>query len=169
MTKINIRKAKLDDIKDIVKMTNLAHREKAWPYIGLYKYDQKKLKNLKREIREKNSGANHFVARDEDNNLLGLFTYFYKKNTRLKHRVKFTWKIHPHHTKKGIGTKLLKYTLKDAKKRGFKKAIAEVVVENKASLKLALKYNFRIEGLVTKSFLSDDKKMKDAYLIGREL
>ncbi len=170
MNHIVIRPAKMGDEKQINQITKLAHKRKAWPYIGLYKYDKKLFKALKEQIKNPKLGASHFVAvNKEDGNILGFFSYFFKPNTRVRHKIKFTWKIHPDHFSKGIGAKLLEYTLKDSKKKGFKKAVAEIVLENQASLKLALKFNFKIEGLITNSFLTDDNKLKDCYIVGRDL
>jgi L-amino acid N-acyltransferase YncA len=170
MNKIKIRLAKKGDEKAIDQMTKLADKKKFWPYIGLYKYDKKQYQELKEEIKNPNNGATHFVALDENNQeLLGFFSYFFNPKTRIKHKIKFTWKIHPNHTKKGVGTKLLDYTLKYAKKKGFKKAVAEIVVKNKGSLKLALKFDFKIEGLITNSFLADGNKLEDCYFVSKDL
>ncbi len=170
MKSLQIRLAKPGDEKAINQMTKLADQKKVWPYIGLYKYDKKDYQALKEQIKNPNNGATHFVAIDKNNQeLLGLFSYFFTPKTRVKHKIKFTWKIHPNHTKKGVGTKLLDYTLKYAKKKGFKKAVAEIVIENQVSLKLALKFNFKIEGLITNSFLADNNKLKDCYFVSKDL
>jgi len=139
MTNYKIRPAKAGDEFLIKTMTQLAHKKKAWPYIGLFEYDQKKWLALKEQIKNPQSGARHFVAiNDKEKEIYGLFTYFFEPNTRIRHKIKYTWKIHPEHTGQGIGNALLNYTLKDAKKRGFKKAIAEIVVDNIASLRRCL-------------------------------
>ncbi len=170
MNHIIIRPAKLGDEKQINQITKLADKRKVWPYIGLYKYDKELFKNLKKQIKNPKLGASHFVAvNKKDGNILGFFSYFFEPKTRVRHKIKFTWKIHPDHFYKGIGTKLLEYTLKDAKKKGFKKAVAEIVAENQTSLKLALKFNFRIEGLITNSFITDDNKLKDCYFVSKDL
>lgn len=168
MNEITIRPAKLGDEKKINQITKLAHRKKAWPYIGLFKYDDELLEKLKHEIRNPHLGASHFVA-ENDGKILGFFSYFFKPKTRVRHKIKFTWKVHPNYLSQGIGTKLLEYTLKDAKNKGFKKATAEIVVKNVASIKLALNYGFKIEGLITKSFLTDNKKLEDSYFVSKDL
>ncbi len=170
MNQIIIRPAKLGDEKQINQMTKLAHRKKVWPYIGLYKYDKEFLVDLKKQIKNPHLGSTHFVAIDDKNDkIIGFFSYFFSPKTRVRHKIKFTWKIHPDHFYKGIGAKLLEYTLKDAKNKGFKKAVAEIVVENQASLRLALKYGFKIEGLITNSFLTDDNKLRDCYFVSKDL
>ncbi len=170
MNHIIIRPAKLGDEKQINQITKLAHKRKVWPYIGLYKYDKEQIKTLKEQIRNPKLGASHFVAiSKEDGNILGFFSYFFELKTRFRHKIKFTWKVHPDHFSKGIGAKLLEYTLKDAKKKGFKKATAEIVIDNQASLKLALKFNFKIEGLITNYFLTDNNKLKDCYFVSKDL
>lgn len=170
MSNIKIRLAKSGDEKAINQMTKLAHQKKVWPYIGLFKYDQKQYQELKKQIKNPNNGATHFLAVDrKSDEILGFFSYFFIPKTRTRHKVKFTWKIHPNHFGKGVGTKLLDYTLKYAKKKGFKKAEAFIVLDNNASLKLALKYGFKIEGLLTNYFLTDDNKLKDVYLVTKDL
>jgi L-amino acid N-acyltransferase YncA len=170
MNNLTIRPAKLGDEKQINQMTKLAHRKKVWPYIGLYKYDREFLSNLKKQIKNPQHGASHFVAINEkDRKIIGFFSYFFEPKTRVRHKICFTWKIHPDHFYKGIGAKLLEYTLKDAKKKGFKKAVAFIVLKNKASIKLALKYGFKIEGLITNYFLTDDNRLEDCYFVGKDL
>ncbi len=170
MNNIIIRPAKIGDEQQINQMTKLAHRKKVWPYIGLYKYDKDTFDALKKEIKKPHLGSSHFVAENEnDGKIVGFFSYFFSPKTRAKHKIKFTWKIHPDYFNKGIGAKLLEYTLKDAKSKGFKKATAEIVTKNQASIKLALKYNFKIEGLITNSFLSDNNKLEDCYFVSKDL
>ena len=170
MNQLIIKPAKLGDEKAINKMTKLAYKRKVWPYIGLFKYDDDLLKKLKFQIKNPNLGASHFVAVDKKTKeLYGFFSYFFEPKTRVRHKIKFTWKIHPNHFGKGIGSKLLEYTLKDAKKKGFKKAEAFIVLDNIASIKLALKFGFRIEGLIKNYFLTDENKLKDCYFLGKDL
>lgn len=170
MNDIIIRPAKIGDEKQINQMTKLADRKKIWPYIGLYKYDKELLEELKKQIKNPKSGASHFVAESKnDKKLVGFFSYFFTPKTRERHKIKFTWKVHPNYTGKGVGSKLLEYTLKDAKNKGFKKATAEIVVKNKASLRLAIKYDFKIEGLITNAFLADNNKLEDCYYVSKDL
>jgi len=170
MNNITIRPAKTGDEKQINQMTKLAHRKKVWPYIALYKYDKEFFNDLKKQIKNPKLGASHFVAVNEkEENIIAFFSYFFEPKTRVKHKIKFTWKVHPNHFSQGIGAKLLEYTLKDAKKKGFKKATAEIVVKNRASIKLALKYGFKIEGLMTNYFLADNNKLEDCYFVSKDL
>ncbi len=170
MANYKIRPAKAGDELLIKEMTKLAYSQKAWPYVGLFEYDKQKWLELKEQIKKPQNGARHFLAiDDEKKELYGLFTYFFSPNTRVRHKIKYTWKIHPNHTREGVGSALLEFSLKDAKQRGFKKAIAEIVVQNIGSLKLALKFGFKVEGLNTKSFLNDNGKLEDAYLVAKDL
>ena len=79
------------------------------------------------------------------------------------------WGVHPEYQGKGIGTKLLKESLKYAKKKGFKRAEAEMAIENKGSWKMALKNGFKIEGKKEKALLTDDGRYIDTYIVGRIL
>ena len=70
---------------------------------------------------------------------------------------------------KGVGTKLLRTALQFAKKKGFKRAEAEMAIKNKGSVKLAKKLGFKIEGTKKKALLTDDGKYIDTYIVGKIL
>jgi len=53
--------------------------------------------------------------------------------------------------------------------QGFKRAEAEIAVPNKASVKIAQKTGFKIEGRKEKSFLLDNGKYVDGYIVGKVL
>lgn len=77
--------------------------------------------------------------------------------------------IHPDFTGQRLGTKLLNFALEDAKKKGFKRAEAEMAVKNIGSWKMALKCGFKIEGTKKKALLTDDEKYIDTYIVGKIL
>ena len=90
-------------------------------------------------------------------------------HSRLRHRGELGWGVHPDYQGKGIATKMLTEALKFAKKKGFKRAEAEMAIENKASWKLALRCGFKIEGTKKKAMLTDDGRYIDTYIVGKIL
>lgn len=167
---IIIRKAKKGDEIGIARMIRIALRRKAWPYIAMTKYTQKKFEKLKRILYSKNENLIFFVAEDMcSKRIIGDANYSFQKGSRIRHRVDVGWRVHPDYMNKGIGTRLLNAVLEDAKKKGYKKAEAEAAVENKASLRLSMKCGFRIEGRKKKGMLLDDGRMIDTYVLGKVL
>lgn len=57
--------------------------------------------------------------------------------------------------------------LEFAKKKGFKRAEAEMAIKNKSSWKLAKKCGFKIEGIKKKALLTDDGRYIDTYVVGK--
>ncbi|MEK6913382.1 MAG: GNAT family protein [Nanoarchaeota archaeon] len=168
--KIMIRKAKPGDEIGIAEMRKIGLKKGNWGYTGSNKVPNKKKLNEWRKGFNKNSESFSFVAIDKSNNkIVGSTTSSFKKSGRLRHRINMGWGIHPDYQKMGIGTKLLQESLKYAKKIGFKKAEAEMAIENKGSWKLALKNGFKIEGRKEKALLTDDNRYIDTYIVGRIL
>ena len=166
---IIIRKAKPGDEIGIAKMREIGIKTKNWAYTGSNDFpDKKKLKKWRKGFSDKNAESFSFVAIDKLNNkIVGSIVASFRKGGRLRHRIDLGWGVHPEYQKKGIGTKLLKEILEYAKKREFKRAEAEMAIENKSSWKLALKCGFKIEGKKKKALLTDDGKYVDTYIVGR--
>ncbi|MFH1065209.1 MAG: GNAT family protein [Nanoarchaeota archaeon] len=167
---IVIRKARNGDEIGIARMIRTALRRKAWPYTAMIKYPRKKFEQLKKMLASKNENRVLFVAEDTaSKTIAGDSNYSFQKGSRIRHRVDVGWRVHPDYMNKGIGTRLLNAVLEDAKKNGYKRAEAEVAVENKASLKLAKKCGLKIEGRKRKGILLDDGRMIDTYEFGKPL
>ncbi|MDI6737631.1 MAG: GNAT family protein [Nanoarchaeota archaeon] len=166
---IIIRKAKKGDEIGIRNMIRYALSIKAWPYVAMIKYTKKKFGQLKKAIFSKQDIV-FFVAEDtEKKKIAGVSNYSFRKGSRLRHSIDMGWSIHPYYIQKGIGTRLLNAILEHAKKNGYKRAEAEAAVENKASVKLALRCGFKIEGRKKKALLLDDGRMIDTYVFGKLL
>ena len=168
---IIIRKAKLGDEVGIAKMISEGIKSKNWAYTGANKCpDKKKIMKMKEGFNKKNPDSFSFVAINKTiNKIVGSSTSSFKSKGRVRHRIDMGWGIHPDYQGKGIGTRLLLEELKYAKKRGFKRAEAEMAIENKGSWKLALKCGFKIEGTKKKALLTDDGRYIDTYIVGRIL
>lgn len=166
---IKIRKAKLGDETGISQMVKEGLKRNTWKYTGTSKYTKKKLEELRNSLAAK-SNSKHFVAIDsQTKKIVGSSNYGFRKDGRLRHRVVLGWGIHPDFEGQGIGTKLLNFTLNDAKKKGFKRAEAEMAIKNTGSWKMALKCGFKIEGTKKKALLTDDGRYIDTYITGKLL
>ena len=167
---IVIRRAKKGDESGIARMIKESIKRKAWAYTGMVKYTKQKFQQMKKMLASKSKTVIVFVADDRINKrIAGSSNYSFHRIGRLRHRVDIGWSVHPDYMQKGIGTRLLNAALEDAKKKGYKRAEAEAAVENKASVKLALKCGFKIEGRKRKALLLDDGRMVDTYVFGKVL
>jgi len=167
---IIIRKFRKGDGKGRAEIVNEGIRIRNWKYTGRNKLLSKKDIEKAKEDSSKKKGEICFVAIDkEKNKIVGSTEFFFKKNGRTRHRVDLGWGIHPDYQKKGVGTKLLRTALQFAKKKGFKRAEAEMAIKNKGSVKLAKKLGFKIEGTKKKALLTDDGKYIDTYIVGKIL
>jgi RimJ/RimL family protein N-acetyltransferase len=166
---IKIRKAKLGDEIGISQMFKAGIKKDTWKYTGTNKYTKEKLENLKKSLSKKTNKI-YFIAIDlQTNQIIGSVEYLFNQNGRLRHRIEMGWRVHPDFSGKGIGTKLLKFALNDAKKKGFKRAEAEMAIKNIASWKIALKCGFKIEGTKKKALLTDKGRYIDTYIVGKIL
>lgn len=165
---LKIRKAKLADALGMAQVVKEGLKNKNWLYTGSNKYDLNKFKKLQASLSSRSATEIYFVAADK-NIILGSCSYCYKKIGRLRHRIDLGWGLRPDCQGQGIGTELLKSTLEDATKRGFKRAEAEIVIKNVASWKMALRCGFNIEGTKKKALLTDDGKYIDTYIVGKIL
>lgn len=169
-SEIIIRKGKLEDSKGIIEMMNEGLKRKNWIYTGSNEVTKDKLKKLRDSFKSKNPDSYAFVAIDKKTNkLVGWMGIYFKKKGRLRHRIEMGWGIHPDYQGKGIATRLMNETLKFAKKKGFKRAEAEMAIKNIGSWKLAQKCGFKIEGIKKKALLTDDGKYIDTYIVGKLL
>jgi putative acetyltransferase len=163
-----IRRAKLGDEKGIIEMQKEGLKRKNWIYTGSNSASKKRLNKLRESFKSKSPDSYSFVAIDKTRNkIVGSTIFSFKKKGRIRHRIDLGWGVHPDYQGKGIGTRLLKTALEFAKKKGFKRAEAEMAVKNKSSWKLAKKCGFKIEGIKKKALLTDEGKYVDTYVVGK--
>jgi len=169
--KIIIRKAKPGDEVGIAEMRQEGFKRKNWNYTGSNDLpDKKRLEKWRKSFSDKKAESFSFVAVDtEQDKIVGLAISSFKNRGRLRHRIDIGWGVHPDYQGKGIGTRILKESLKFAKQRGFKRAEAEAAIENIVSLKLAKKCGFKIDGKREKGLLLDNGKYVDTYTFGKIL
>jgi RimJ/RimL family protein N-acetyltransferase len=168
---ILIRKAKPGDEIGIAKMKKEGFKRKNWNYTGSNDLpDKKKLEKMRKSFSDKKAESFSFVAIDtKQHKIIGSISSSFRKKGRLRHRIDMGWGVHPDYQGKGIGTKLLRESLKFAKQKGFKRAEAEAATENIASVKIAKKCGFKIDGKREKGLLLDNGKYVDTYIFGKIL
>ena len=167
---IIVRRATIKDAESIAKVWRTSISQGETKYTNTINFDQRKYKRLKEGLKDKKNNFT-FVATNKDDKkvVLGICGFQLREKVRTRKRIEIGWLVHPEHYKKGIATKLLKHLIKTAKSVGIKKIEAEIITENIASLKLALKCGFQIEGLKKKSMILDSGKMTDVYVIGKRV
>ncbi len=167
---ILIRKGKLGDEQGIFELQKIGFKTKNWVYTGANKTTKARLEKMRQQFLKKPCETYSFVAIDKiTGKIIGISHCSFSKKGRLRHRVGFGWSMHPDYQGKGIATRMLNYGLDYVKKKGFKRAEAEMAIENKASWKLALKCGFKIEGTKKKALLTDDGRYVDTYIVGKIL
>ncbi len=164
---IIIRKGTLKDAEGIINLFKEGLNSN-WVYTGSNEVTKEKIRKIKKNLKSKNPDSYSFVAINK-NKVIGSTNFSFRKKGRLRHRAGLGWGVHSDYQRKGIGTKLLKTTLKFAKKKGFKRVEAEVAVKNIGSLKLAKKCGLKLEGRKKKALLTDKGRYIDTYILGKIL
>jgi len=167
--KIEIRKAKKGDGKNIASSFNEGLRRGFNKYTGRnLPFNKKKIERMEKSFKEHKKNFCCFVALDKEK-LVGSCMFTGKSIGRTRHRVEAGWGVHPDYAGKGIASKMVKVLIKEAKKRGFKRIEAEIAVKNNASVRLAKKLGFRIEGRKKDGLLLDNRRYLDTYIFGKVL
>jgi RimJ/RimL family protein N-acetyltransferase len=166
---VSIRIAKKGDAKGVAAFWNDALRN------GHLKYTGNNRRRGKADIKRfdagysKRKGSFSFVAINKEGRIIGVSSFESKKYGRTRHRGEVGWTVHQDYSGKGIGTRLVKAVLREAKRRGFKKIEAEAAIENIASERLARKLGFKIEGRKKAGLVLDDGRYVDTYVFGKIL
>ncbi len=159
--KIEIRKATPKDANAVASFfrQNLPY----FPYVGRKEYPKSKKKRFIDAIKKKEA---IFCLAFAENRVIGVCSFFHKKRGRIRIRGDAGITISPQWQGKGVGTKLLKALIKEARKKGLRKLEAEVICKNKPSVALFKKVGFKLEGKKRKTFITDDRKIIDTYVMG---
>jgi len=168
---IIIRKAKKGDGKGWAEMWNEGIKRKFYIYNGGNSLRTRKdiFKSNKKYNNQKGHEFTLFAIDRNNGKIVGSSNCFGKEKGRTRHRVELGWMVHPDYSGKGIATRLVKEVILEAKKRGIKKIGAEAAIENVASVKLAKKCGFKIEGRLKKGILLDSGRYVDTYIFGLTL
>jgi putative acetyltransferase len=169
--KIIIRKAKKGDGKGIAESFNEGLKRGFNAYTGNNQLmDRKKINKMEKQFKENSTHEFSYVAIDKDTGkIIGSAVLFGKNKGRVKHRAEVGWGVHPDYAGRGIATKMTSALIKEAKHLGFKRLEAEAAVKNIASVKLAKKLGFKIEGRKKCGLLLDNSKCVDTYMFGKIL
>lgn len=164
-----IRKARSGDGKAFIEFWNAGARRKFFTYNGggsLRKKSEAQKKNADYSKQTKN---NFVMFAFDKKKIIGAIFVNGSRMPRKKHCVSLGWLTHPDYARQGVATNLLGSALKALEKAGVKRVEAEAALENVASIKLAKKYGFKIEGQLKKALLLDDGRYVDTYLFGKIL
>ncbi len=164
-----VRLATPEDSEKIAEFFNLGLRGNTFSYTGRNKpWDRERIESHRKSLQSGEGFA--FVAIDQEKNIaVGECMCFGKTTGRTRHVKGCGWFVHPDYSGQGIATKLLRAIVKEAKLRGIKRLEAEIAVPNKASIKVAEKAGFKIEGRKKKGLLLDNGKYADTIIVGKIL
>lgn len=166
-----IRKARKGDGKGFCELWNEGLKRKFFVYNGGNIFRKvEDIKKADKRYTSQNKYSISFLAFDkETRKIVGGSSYSAKEKGRTRHRIELGWFVHLDYARKGIATRLVRAVLKEAKKNGFKRAEAEAAVVNIASVKLAKRCGFKIEGIRKAGLILDNGKYADTYLFGKLL
>lgn len=165
---IIIRKTKVGDEFGVANIINEGLKKGNFNYIGRNEpFSKEKIKKMREQY--KSEDVISFVAIDKLTEKIIGNVFFQAGLGRTRHRLAGGWSVNLNYQEKGIGTRLLKEAIKEAKKKGFKRIEAESAVVNLGSVNLAKKCGFKIEGTKKKGLLLDNGKYVDTYILGRIL
>jgi len=109
------------------------------------------------------------VAVTGDGEIAGSCTFVAPERGRTRHRGELGWMVRHDFAGRGIATNLLRVALAEARRRGFKRVEAEVAADNVASVRLAKRFGFRVEGTRRAGIVLDSGRYLDTYLFGKVL
>lgn len=112
----------------------------------------------------------HTYVYEEANQILG--TYVFKQNQidLGNHIANASYMVHPNAQGKGIGYKMGKHSLEEAKTKGFKAMQFNIVIStNLPAIKLWQKLGFKIIGTTPKAYRHGNLGLVDAHIMYNEL
>ncbi len=166
-----IRLAKKGDGKELIGLLNEGFRKGFGVYNNNnFVYGTKDVRERNKKLAERGKNNFSFVAVDiATNEIVGECSFSTEKRGRIRHRGEVGWVVHPDYARRGIATRLLRAVLGEAKRRGFKKAGAEMAAAKIPSVRLAKKFGFKIEGKRRAGLRLDSGKYVDTYVFGKIL
>jgi len=167
---VSIRMARKGDAKGVVAFWNEALNSGHLKYTGNNRRRGKAdIKKFDESYSKRNRGSFSFLALSGEGKIIGVSSFDSGRYGRTRHLGGMGWSVHQSYTRKGIGTMLLRAVLEEAKRRGFKRAEAEAAVENIASVRLAKRLGFRIEGRKKAGLVLENGRYVDTYIFGKIL
>lgn len=166
---VSIRLARKGDAEEFVDSWNESFRTGHLRYTATRHRDRSSIKRFEDRFSKNKRNAFSFVAVTNTGTIVGSCGLDARERGRTRHRGELGWVVHHDYVGRGIATRLLRAVLREAKRRGFKRVEAEVVVENRASVRLARKFEFHLEGRRKAGILLDSGRYLDTYLFGKTL
>jgi L-amino acid N-acyltransferase YncA len=164
-----IRQAKSTDAESVVDCWNECFEKGHLKYTATQRRSGDDVRRFRERFSARTKNEIHYIAVNERNAVVGTCSFLARARGRTRHRGEMGWVIHHDHVGRGLATRLLRAVLKEAKRRGFKRAEAEIAVGNTASLRLAKKLGFRMEGRREAGLLLDTGRYMDTCIFGRIL
>ncbi len=163
---VSLKRADQNEYLEFTKTINKAILAGKYPLVGSNKpWPRKNTLAAAKKIKQNEIFT--FVAKT-GKNIIAIVNSFPQRG-RLAHAAVLGWFVAPDYFGKGVMSKLLKFSVKELKKLGFKRAECEIVPQNKASIRVAEKAGFKREGIKKKGFRLDSGKYVDLYFYGRLL
>ena len=138
-----IREMKLEDVEKILEIYNDAILHTT----AIYKYQPETLEEKQQWFKNKHENGEPLFVYEEDGEVVGYATYGqFKPYPAYQYAVEHSVYIHNNHHRKGIGSKLMKFLIEEAKQREVKTMIACIDAENKGSILIHEKLGFTYRG-----------------------
>jgi RimJ/RimL family protein N-acetyltransferase len=166
---VSIRLARKGDARGFIDSWNECFNAGHLKYTGTQRRSRKDIKSFDRRYAERRKGEIVFVAVEHGGKIVGSCGFHAREHGRTRHRGEVGWMVHHDYVGRGVATRLLRAVLKEARRRGFRRVEAEAAVENIASIQLAKRLRFKIEGRKRAGILLDSGKYVDTYILGRLL
>ena len=166
---IEYRAATLSDAESILEINKVGIKTNQFKYNLTSSISDDFLVNLKKRFTEKDKSVHYYVAYDKDSaNVVGLCV-FYVNGQKYSHRAEIGWSVHNNFTGNGIATNLTSFVLNQLKELGIKRVEAEIAEPNIASLRIAEKLGFKIEGEKEFGMIGDDGEKINTIIVGKLL
>ena len=163
--KVSIRLAQKGDAKAFVDSWNDSFRKGHLRYTATQRRTREDVRRL--DARSSENKKNLMFVAVGDGAIIGTCGLTADARGRTRHRGELGWYVHYDHVGKGIGARLLAAALREARRRGFKRVEAEIAIENTASIRLARRFRFRLEGRRKAGILLDDGRHVDTLIFGK--
>ena len=164
--KLILKRASQSEYFAFSKIANKAILAGKYPLIASNKpWSRKTILATTNKIKRKQSFA--FVAKIGKN--IVAMVGAWPLRGRRAHAIDLGWFVSPDYFSRGVMSKLLKFSVKELRKIGFKRAECEIVPINKASIRVAEKVGFKKEGVKRKAFRLDSGKYTNLNTYGRLL
>lgn len=165
---VSIRRARRGDAKAFVDSWNESFRKGHLEFTGTRQRTREDVKRIDKRYSANKRNQFTFVAVG-NNKIIGHCAFSANARGRTSHRGELAWYVHHDYVGKGIATTLLDAVLREARSRGFKRAEAEIAVENIASIRLAKRFGFGVEGRRKSGLALDNGRYADTFIFGKIL